>query len=108
MRPWVERRTPSRDEFTVKTSQVSPLQVYEYMLDVSLFSTHFSSRKPVCNENYCGVGRAVGRFVGAIDRRFSYYPLLNRDCGSLFEVRTIRAKVLSRNNTVPSLKATLT
>jgi hypothetical protein len=100
--PWVGRRTPSRDEFTVRTSQVSHSQVYEYMLDVSLFSAHFSSRKPVCNENYRDVGHAVERFVDAIDRRFSCSPLFNRDCGSLFEVRSAKAKALSRNNMAPS------
>ena len=69
VRPWVERRTPSRDKFTVKTSQLSPWQVYEYMLDVSLFSSHFSYKKPVCNENYRGIGHTVDHFVDAVARR---------------------------------------
>jgi hypothetical protein len=44
------------------------------MVDVSLFYSHFSSRKPVCNENERGVGHAVDPFVDAIDRRFSCSP----------------------------------
>ncbi|PMD21298.1 hypothetical protein NA56DRAFT_645594 [Hyaloscypha hepaticicola] len=59
------------------------------MVDVSLFYSHFSSRKLVCNENNRGVGHAVDRFVDAIDRRCSCSPLLNRDCGSLFQVRSV-------------------
>ena len=74
------------------------------MVDISLFSTPFSSRKPVCNKNYRGVGHAVDRFVVAIARPFSCSPLLNRDCGSLSEVRCARKKVLSRKNMTPSLE----
>ena len=69
------------------------------MVDVLLLYSHFSSRKSVCNENYRGVRHAVDRFVDAIDRfvdaidrHFSCSPLLNRDCGSLFEVRSARGE----------------
>jgi hypothetical protein len=74
---------------------------------MSLFYSHFSSWKPVCNENYHCAGHAVDRFVGAIDRRFRSFPLLNCVCGSLFEVRRAREKVLSRKNMTPSLEDTL-
>jgi hypothetical protein len=74
------------------------------MVDVSLFYNHFSSRKPVCNENYRGIGHAVDRFVDAIDRPLSCSPLLNRDCGSLFKVRSAGGKVLSKKNMAPSLE----
>jgi hypothetical protein len=77
------------------------------MVDVSLFYSHFSSRKPVCNENERGVGHAVDPFVDAIDRRFSCSPLLNRDCGSLFEVRSARGKVLSGKDMALSFEDTL-
>jgi hypothetical protein len=80
----------------------------EYMVDVSLFSTYFSSRKPVCNENYSGVGHAVDRFVDAIDRRFSCSPWLNRDCGSLFEVRRAKRRVHEERIWLRALRATLT
>ena len=59
----------------VWTSEVSPSQVCKDMVNVSLFYSHFSSKKLVCNENYRGVSHAVDRFVDAIDRRFSYSPL---------------------------------
>jgi hypothetical protein len=42
VRPWVERRTPSRDGFTVWTSEVSHSQVYRNIIDLSLFCSHFS------------------------------------------------------------------
>ena len=74
------------------------------MVDVSLFYSHFSSRKPVCNENYRGVGHAVHRFVDAIDRRFTCSPLLNRDCGGLFEFRRASEKALLRKNIALSLE----
>jgi len=61
--PCIKRHTPSRDEFMVQTSEVSPS----------------------CNENYRSVGHAADRFVDVIDRRFSCLPLLNRDCGSLLK-----------------------
>lgn len=100
--PWVERRTLSRDSFPVKTSQV-----YEDIANVSLIYSHFSSRKPVCNENYSGAGHAVDRFVGAIDRRLRSSPLLNRVSGSLFEAQSVREKVLSRMSMIPSFEDTL-
>jgi hypothetical protein len=43
--PWVERRTPWRDDSTVWTSEVSRSQVYEVILNVSLFYNHFSLQK---------------------------------------------------------------
>jgi len=46
---WVKGRTPSRDKFTVWTSEVSPSQVYEDMINITLFYSHFSSRKLVYN-----------------------------------------------------------
>jgi len=81
-----------------------PRKANEDIVDVSLFYSHFSSRKPVCNENNHGAGHAVDRFINAIDRCFSSSPLLNRDCGSLFEVRNAREKVLSRKNMAPSFE----
>lgn len=36
--------------------------------------------------------------------RFSCFPLLNRDCGSVFEVRCARGEVLSLKNMAPSLE----
>ena len=69
-----------------------------------MIHSHFSTRKPVRNENYRGVGHAVDRFVGAIARRFSCYFLLNRHYGSLFEVRNARTKVLSRERMNPSFE----
>ena len=48
-----------------------PRKSMKYIIvDVSLLYSHFSSRKPVCNENYRGASHAVDRFIGAIDRRF--------------------------------------
>ena len=78
------------------------------MVHLSLFCSHFSSRKLVCNKNYRGVGYAVDRFINAIDRRLSCSPLLNRDCGSLFEVRSARQKVRQERIWLRSLKATRT
>jgi hypothetical protein len=46
----------------------------------------------------------VDRFVGAIDRRFRSFPLLNPVNGSLFEVRSAKEKVLSKKSMTPSLK----
>jgi len=43
-------------------------------------------------------------FVVAIARRFSGSPPLNRDCGSLFQVRSAREKLLSSKNMAPSLE----
>ena len=47
---------------------------------MSMIHSHFSTRKPVRNENYRRVGHAVDRFVGAIARRFSCGFLLSRYC----------------------------
>jgi hypothetical protein len=55
-------------------------------------------------ENYRGLGHVVDRFVDAIDRRFSGSPLLNRDCESLFEVRSARGEALSPKNMALSLQ----
>jgi len=74
---------------------------------MSMIHSHFSTRKPVCNENYGGVGHAADRFVGAIACRFSCYFPLNRYCGSLFEVRNTKAKVLSRERMNPKFEDAL-
>jgi len=71
---------------------------------MSLLYNYFSPRKPVYNKNYRYVHHTVDRFVNAISRRFSYSPLLNRDCGSLVEVRSAKAKALLRNNMALSLE----
>jgi len=65
--------------------KLSPSQVYEDIVDVSLLYCHFYSRKPVYNENYRSVDHAVDRFVDATDGRFSCSSLLNHD--SKFAVR---------------------
>jgi len=72
-----------------------------------MIHSNFSTRKPVRNKNYRGVGHVVDRFVGAIARHFSCFFLLSRYCGSLFEVRNTRTKVLSRKRMNPSFEATL-
>ncbi|OCK82308.1 hypothetical protein K432DRAFT_226131 [Lepidopterella palustris CBS 459.81] len=74
------------------------------MVDVSLFYSHFCSRKLVYNENYRGVGYAIDYFVDAVDRPFRCSPLLNRHYRSLFEVRSARGKVLSRKSMTLSLE----
>src|SRR5579871_86837 len=74
---------------------------------MSMIHSHFSTRKPVRNENYRGVGHAADRFVGAIARRFSCYFLLSRFCRSLFEVRNTRTKALSKTRMKPSFEDTL-
>ena len=102
--PCVKGRTVSRDDFTVLTSENSHSQVNKDMVHFSLFCSHFSSRKPVCSENYCGVGHAIDRFVVAIARRFSGSPLLNRGCESLFEARCARGEALSPKNMTSSLE----
>ena len=72
-----------------------------------MIHSNFSTRKPVRNENYRGVSHAADRFVGAIARRFSCYFLPSRYCGSLFEVRNTRTKVLSGKRMNPSFEDTL-
>jgi hypothetical protein len=59
-----------------------------------LFFSHFSPRKPVCNEKFTVVDHAVDRFVDAIERRFGCSPLFNRDYESFFKVRSTSGKVL--------------
>ncbi len=49
-------RPPSRAEFVVETFEVSLSQVYEVIIDMSLFYSHFSFRTPVRNEIYHGIG----------------------------------------------------
>jgi hypothetical protein len=58
----------------------------------------------MCNKNNGGVGYTIDRYVDAVDSRFSYSPLLNRNYGSLFHVRSAREKVLSRKNIAPSFE----
>jgi hypothetical protein len=78
--------------------EVSHSQLYEDIVDVSLFYSYLSSKKPVCNKNDRGVGHAGDRFVGAIDLRFSHSRLFNGGCGSLFKVWSAKAKVLTKEN----------
>jgi hypothetical protein len=52
IRPYVASRPPSRAGFVVWASNVSLLQVYQVIIDVSLFYSHFSFRSPACNEIY--------------------------------------------------------
>jgi len=89
-----------------------PLKSFPRKSTKFLSIRHFSSaislpgNQPTTRTNDC-VHHAVNRFVDAIDSHFSCNPLLNRDCGSLFEVRSAREKVLSRKNMSPSLEDTL-
>jgi hypothetical protein len=62
----------------------------------------FLSSPPVCIKNYSDVGRAVDRFVDAINRCFNYFPLLNRDRKSLFEIQAIS---FSPNGHPPSARS---
>jgi hypothetical protein len=59
-----------------------------------LFFSHFSSRKPVCNEKTITVGYIIDRFVDAVDRHFSYSPLLNYGYHNLIAFRNTWGKVL--------------
>ena len=68
-----------------------------------MIHSNFSTRKPVRSENYRHVGHAIDRLVDVIAGRFSRSTLLNRGCGSLFELRYARENVLSRENMAPSL-----
>jgi hypothetical protein len=78
------------------------------MVDVSLFSNHFSSRKPVCNENYRGAGHAVDRFVDAIDRRFSCSPCSIATVGVSSKFGVLGGKFIKKEYGSKPLKATLT
>jgi hypothetical protein len=61
---------------------------------LSLFFSYFSPRKPVCNEKITAVDYAADRFIDAVDRRFSYSPLLNCDWQNIIEIRGTSGKVL--------------
>ena len=86
--PCVERRTPSRDESTVWASQVSPSQIYEIFISISLFFSYFCSRKLIYNEKIIVGDYAIDRFVDTVDRRSSIPPLLNCDHQSFLEFRS--------------------
>jgi hypothetical protein len=49
--PCVAGRTPSPDEFTVSTMEVSHKHVYGYMIDVSPFQSQFSSGNSLCDHD---------------------------------------------------------
>ena len=93
--PWVEGRTLWRDEFTVWTSENSPSQVYDDMVDLSLFYAHFSLRTPVCNKKITVVGHAVDHSVGGVESCFSCASLLKHDHPHIFEFRRHRMIVSS-------------
>jgi hypothetical protein len=57
---------------------------------MSLFLSHFSPRKPTCNEKIATVDHAVDRFFNAVGLCISYPPLYNHDYQSLLEIRSIR------------------
>jgi len=71
--PAVADHQPWRITITLQASELSPSQTYNDIIDVVLFYSQFSSRKPLCNENEHSVGHADDRFVDAIDRRFSWH-----------------------------------
>ena len=79
VRPWVARRTPSRDIAKIWTFNISLTQVYENIIDKRLFLSHFSSRTSVCNENYRDIDYAIARLINIINCRYSRSPLLNHD-----------------------------
>ena len=87
VRPCDARRTPSRDEPTIRTLKVPLSQVYKDMVGERLFYSHFSYRIPVCNKDYRGVGHNIARLVDAINHRFSSSPLLNHDYSHNFDFR---------------------
>ena len=69
---------------------------------ILLFCGYFSPRKPFTAIITGSVSYAVDRFVGAIDRSFSGFALLNRSRRNFFKVRRVRMPVLLRNKYTPS------
>ena len=64
--PWVERRTVSRDRFTVRTSGTASLWAYRDLANAQQFSSYLLSSLLVSDRDGCGVGRAVDCFVDAV------------------------------------------
>lgn len=62
------------------------------MVDLLRFYSHLSLMEDPSDEDHRGVGYAVNRFVHAVNRPFSYTPLLNRDCLNLSRFRRTRRK----------------
>jgi hypothetical protein len=105
-RPWVERKTPCRDESIVWGSQVSPSQVYEVMVSVPLFFSRFSTSILVALRKYRGLGHAVDGPVDGVESRFSCSPLLYHECRPVSKFRANSTKILLRKNIVPSFEDT--
>jgi hypothetical protein len=96
------RATPRREPNLWFRSLNSLLRKFVNIKSICHCSTAIPlSWKPVHNQNYRGVGHAVNHFVDAIDRTFNRSPLLNRNYGSLLEIRSIRRKILLRTNVTP-------
>jgi hypothetical protein len=73
---------------------------------MSLFFSHFSFRKPVCNGKFTEDDHAVDRLVDAAERRFGCSPLFIPGYESFFEIRSTSGKVLQEKNISPSFEDT--
>jgi len=74
---------------------------------MSLFFSHFSPRKPICNEKITAVDHAIDYVATASGAASTVSPLLNHNQPYLLELQSYDMIVLSRRNTAPSFEDTL-
>jgi len=92
------------DESIVRESQVSPSGVYEVMVSLLLFFSHFSIRIRSPTRKTPRSCYAVDRPVHGVKSRFSCSPLLYHDYRPVSRIRGHSTKVLSRKNITSNFK----
>ena len=65
VRPYVERRTTSRDDFSLLAPYKPLSRVHEYVVNILLFFRYFSPRKSVFIEKIIAIDHAVDRVATA-------------------------------------------
>jgi hypothetical protein len=106
VRPCVARNPSWRDESTVRASKVSPSQVYEVTVTVSLFFSHLSLGNQSATRKSRGLGHAVDHSVHSVESRISCSPLLQHDHSRIFNFWSNFTIALSRKSIVPSFDST--
>jgi hypothetical protein len=95
--PFVARRTPSRDETTIRHLKSLHRESLKLCQCVTLLQS-FLPRKPVCIKKITAVLVMLSISLLTLLIAISAVPLLGCDHQSLFEFRKARGKVLLRKN----------
>ena len=87
VRPYVERRTTSRDDFSLLAPYKPLSRVHEYVVNILLFFRYFPPRKSVFIEKIIAIDHAVDRVATASPASSTISPLLNYEHLHLYEFR---------------------